>query len=248
MSADLQFMGSNLIDLYFGALGVEEICRQCVNLVNDGVARWHEEEGSGDGPFLPGAEAAHGAAALFRDVKKEQGEEPGLHQERERHAEETGGHGEAVRPGEGVCRDGAGISGRETNLTLKAFKQWLSPYAYRKVALSDGSWWIIKAGNDPERFIHIHPAKYSPATVRIRAATLKTLVAMKIFMRDTRDPQCEWAMELTDKVFRVTKAESDCLQLGEVNRVRVHLLGLSPIKAIEWGRGIARLWPLFQNG
>ncbi len=177
MTAELQFMGSNLIDLYFGALGVEEICRQCVNLVNDGVARWHE----------------------------------------------------AI-------------------ITMNSFEQWLSPYAYRKVALSDGSWWIIKAGNDPERFIHIHPAKYSPATVRIRAATLKTLVAMKIFMRDTRDPQCKWAMELTDMVFRVTKAASDCLQLGEVNRVRVHLLGLSPIKAIEWGRGIARLWPLFQNG
>jgi hypothetical protein len=108
--------------------------------------------------------------------------------------------------------------------SAEKLKKWLSPKEFRKIKLSDNSEWVVKQGLHPTRFLHLHPAKYSPFTVRVRGTTLKTVVALSV---------------LTGKKSR------NQLKLQQVNQVRSEKLGLSPIKTLEKGKGIARIWSLF---
>ncbi len=101
---------------------------------------------------------------------------------------------------------------------------WLHPLEYRKTELSDGSFWVIKQGQDASRFLHIHPGKYSPYTIRIKAPTLKTVIALKI--HDNLDVQPDLAM---------------------VNKIRMEYLKLSPVKGLVAGKGIARLLSNFNS-
>ena len=56
------------------------------------------------------------------------------------------------------------------NLTSSGkLAEWLNLLEYKKTRLSDSSIWIIKKGQDSIRFLHIHPAKHSPFTIRVRA-------------------------------------------------------------------------------
>jgi len=105
--------------------------------------------------------------------------------------------------------------------------KWLHPEEYRKIVLSDSSIWIIKAGTDNNRFIHIHPAKNSPFSIRVRGTTLKTVVALK-----TEAGNREKDFELNVKM---------------VNRIRTGHLNLSPVKSLEKDKGIARVWKIFNN-
>jgi hypothetical protein len=79
---------------------------------------------------------------------------------------------------------------------------------------------------DFARFLHIHPAKYSPFTIRVRGTTLKTVVALKTKtkLQPNKNPD-----------------------LKEINSVRSEKLGLSPIKTLEKGKGISRIWVLFNS-
>ncbi|HDR52393.1 MAG TPA: hypothetical protein ENN90_12350 [Mariniphaga anaerophila] len=113
------------------------------------------------------------------------------------------------------------------NLTdAEKLAKWLAPAEFRKTELTDKSVWVIKQGLDSERFLHIHPAKYSPFCVRVRAATLKTVIALKIFAGENT---------------------SDTLHLSTVNHIRTKYLDLSPVKSLEKGKGISRLWTVFSQ-
>ncbi len=125
---------------------------------------------------------------------------------------------------EEICRECRVFAQKENITSPENLAKWLHPLEFRKTNLSDNSLWVIKQGLDDERFLHIHPAKYSRFTVRVRATTLKTVAALK-----TLQPE----MEATG------------LNLQSVNRIRTENLGLSPVKALEKGKGIARLWELF---
>jgi len=117
---------------------------------------------------------------------------------------------------------------REKGITsADKLEEWLHPLEYRKTVLSDNSLWIIKRGTDSRRFIHIHPAKNSPFSVRVRATTLKTIIALKI----KADPE----------------VNHDDIDLNTVNQIRISCLGLSPIKNLEKGKGISRLWNIFND-
>jgi hypothetical protein len=145
----LLLIGNNLIDLYCGKLGVEEISRQCLCFAeNEGLT------------------------------------------------------------------------------TEEKLKNWLLPKEFKKIRLSDNSEWVIKQGVDSGRFLHIHPAKFSPFSVRVRGTTLKTVLALKIFSGSNNQKK---------------------LELYLVNQVRSQKLGLSPVKALERGKGISRIWPLFNS-
>lgn len=110
-------------------------------------------------------------------------------------------------------------------ITLKQFAEWLGEREYRKLILRDGSVWVVKQGTDPERFVHVHPAKYSRFTVRVRAATLKTVIALLAFgLLPSKFPE---------------------KNLDEVNRIRKRIAGLSPIKNLEENKGILGMWTLF---
>ncbi|MEE4286900.1 MAG: hypothetical protein V2I31_12160 [Mariniphaga sp.] len=118
------------------------------------------------------------------------------------------------------------FSRKEGLTSAEKLKNWLGQKEFRKIKLSDNSEWVIKQGLDSGRFLHIHPAKYSPFTLRVRGTTLKTVVALKIITNTKKQNQ---------------------LELELVNQVRIEKLGLSPVKDLEKGKGISQIWLLFNS-
>lgn len=92
---------------------------------------------------------------------------------------------------------------------------------------SDQSVWIVKEGENTDRYIHIHPAKNSVNTTRVRATTLKTVIALKIVLKN---PRTDYQPIL-----------------AEVNNIRIKYLGLSPVKNLQKEKGILKLWQLFKQ-
>jgi hypothetical protein len=111
------------------------------------------------------------------------------------------------------------------NKTL--FLKWLNTSGYNKIQLSDNSLWLVKEGNDNDRYIHIHPAKFSEHTIRVRATTLKTAIALRI-----------GGVKIKEKTNE---------NLPAVNQIRKELLGLSPVKSLHSDTGILRLWKFFEE-
>ncbi len=69
------------------------------------------------------------------------------------------------------------------------FKHWLGlpAKAFRSIILSDGSRWVMRLGQNDEFYIHIHPGRYSPLTVRCRPTTLKVAIAYRYLFGFERD-------------------------------------------------------------
>jgi hypothetical protein len=126
---------------------------------------------------------------------------------------------------EDICHECLQFFEKERITSPASLSKWLHPLAYRKIVLSDKSCWIIKKGLDHKRYIHIHPAKNAPFTIRVRGTTLKTVLALKIHQK-----------KLTGKQEK---------NLQTVNQIRTRYLGLSPVKSLTHGKGISRLWALF---
>lgn len=145
---DLQKIGKNLIDFYIGKLSVEQICRECVELIEKLKIRDKED-----------------------------------------------------------------------------FSNWLAPDEYRKIELSDKSLWVIKESTNSKRYIHIHPAKKSPFTIRVKASTLKTALALSI-----------------NSIPMQTLVNKN---LDQVNDIRKRFLQLSPVKNLHKEKGILPLWNTF---
>ncbi len=111
---------------------------------------------------------------------------------------------------------------------INAFNSWLGQREWKKISLPDESEWLIKKGNLPDRYIHIHPAKYSKHSIRLRAATLKTVLVLCIHKVSISDDAAE--------------------NLQQVNRLRSSVLNLSPIKSLDDpDSGILKLWQLFAD-
>ncbi len=62
------------------------------------------------------------------------------------------------------------------HLERPAFAAWLAAQqGYALVTFAeDESRWVLRLGNETERYVHVHPGRWSPATVRVRANVLKT--------------------------------------------------------------------------
>lgn len=93
---------------------------------------------------------------------------------------------------------------------------------YLTLAISDGSIWVLRQGNHPGRYVHIHPARYSSHTCRITANTLKTLIAANVLY-------------------------SGSIGLKEINLARSRLLGLQPVKSISPSKGMGKYIELFSS-
>lgn len=109
--------------------------------------------------------------------------------------------------------------------TREDFCRWISGSEYKKLILSDSSVWVVKRSVNDENYIHLHPGKRSEFTCRVRGSTLKTVVAC-------------WANG---------KLPEKPNQLDEVNQIRCNWLNLSPVKALQPGKGILKLAVLFKN-
>ena len=101
---------------------------------------------------------------------------------------------------------------------------WLNDSGYRKTALSDTSLWVIRNGENPFRYLHIHPAKYSPFTIRVKAPALKTVLALQVLKAELKTPEVK-----------------------EINRIRIEKLNLSPIKTLVKEKGLAKLIHYFNT-
>ncbi len=56
------------------------------------------------------------------------------------------------------------------------FFEWVfnNSLKYRIISISDGSNWTLRFGNNPAKFIHLHPARNQPMVLRLKANTLKS--------------------------------------------------------------------------
>jgi hypothetical protein len=92
----------------------------------------------------------------------------------------------------------------------------------------DESRWVLRLGDEPTRYVHLHPGRWSPATVRVRANVLKTaflvLVSAGIHGGDPMDRAL-------------------------INAVRREHLGLSPVgKDPEGELGLGAIIELLRGG
>lgn len=128
---------------------------------------------------------------------------------------------------EEICEESIHFFNKEKISGPEEFKKWLNPLNYRKIELSDNSVWVVKEGVNNVRYIHIHPAKNSPYSIRVRGATLKTVLALK-----TKEKML---------------ASNNLTDLKKVNHIRKEFLQLSPVKSLDRGKGISRLWRYFNS-
>ncbi|WP_163325789.1 hypothetical protein [Draconibacterium mangrovi] len=129
---------------------------------------------------------------------------------------------------EQVCKASLNYFETKNIITQTDFNNWLRNAEWKKITLPDESKWLIKQGNQPDRYIHIHPAKFSKHTIRVRATTLKTVLTL-----------CVHKIPISDDTEQ---------NLQSVNDQRISYLQLSPIKSLEEeDSGIIKLWQLFVN-
>lgn len=107
------------------------------------------------------------------------------------------------------------------------YLEWLKDNkGYRTLEVSDKSVWVLLEGNIPEHYIHIHPARHSLHTIRIRAGTLKSAVAVHI-----------WSGIYNESPFNV----------NNVNIARKKLLCESPVKNLSHTSGLGALIKLLSS-
>ncbi|MCC9136863.1 hypothetical protein ACFSKU_09830 [Pontibacter silvestris] len=112
-------------------------------------------------------------------------------------------------------------------LQPEMYRQYLTDEekAYFVITLSDATAWVLRWGLEAGRFVHLHPARYTPNTIRVKANSLKIAVATVVAAK--RLPNVGVNLEL-------------------VNRVRREWLELPPVKALSEDSGIINLIKLLK--
>ena len=98
----------------------------------------------------------------------------------------------------------------EGRLDLATYRGWIAEAGgYRALDFAeDASRWVLRLGDEAGRYVHVHPARWAPETVRVRANVLKTAVMALAFA----------GLHLEETV-----------HVGLVNHVRREYLGLAPV-------------------
>jgi len=107
-------------------------------------------------------------------------------------------------------------------LAFEAYKKWLLEKGneYKLIEISDKSVWTLRLGNQEERYVHIHPARYSPVTIRVKSLTLKTAIAVLIINYEKSFP-------LMDTL--------------KINEVRRKILVSPPVKKVSSNSAVVRV-------
>jgi hypothetical protein len=100
----------------------------------------------------------------------------------------------------------------EGRLDRDAYRSWLAGQGgYGVVELpQDASRWVLRLGDDADRYLHLHPGRWSPNTVRVKANVLKTAFLVQTW---------------------VAIHGGDPLDRAVINAVRGEYLGLPPLGA-----------------
>ena len=99
-------------------------------------------------------------------------------------------------------------------------------HGYHTMIIADGSKWVLRLGKDKQAFVHIHPARNSPFTLRVNANTLKSVLALGILVRS---------------------GDLVGLELRSFNTIRTSTLNLSPVKNIEEMKAVERTMKIIFN-
>jgi hypothetical protein len=105
-------------------------------------------------------------------------------------------------------------------LEREAYRSWVEEgggYAVLTLA-EDGSRWVFRLGEEGERYVHVHPARWAPQARRVRANVLKTAVMALGY---------------------ATAYGADALDVRLVNTVRAKYLGLSKVRALADDQGLS---------
>ncbi len=107
-------------------------------------------------------------------------------------------------------------------LAFREYKKWLFEKGseYKLIEISDNSVWALRLGKKEERYVHIHPGRYSPFTIRVKALTLKTAIAVLIINYEKNSP-------LIDTL--------------KINEVRKKILNSPPVKKVSSNSAVVRV-------
>lgn len=105
--------------------------------------------------------------------------------------------------------------------SFKSYQELLDQHDhYHTLVLSDDSGWVVRMGKVKEKFIHVHPARNSPHTLRITASAMKTALAI---------------------IYRVNNGAMYGYELDAVNAMRHQFLSLPPVKKLEDLKAVERI-------
>jgi len=94
----------------------------------------------------------------------------------------------------------------------EAYLKWLAQNKnYQEIELSDSSIWTFLKGNETDKYIHIHPSRYSPFTIRSNANSLKTAILSMLYIKQN---------------------QFNSISLEIINTLRQDWLELSPIRTL----------------
>jgi hypothetical protein len=113
-------------------------------------------------------------------------------------------------------------SKREKIFSYEQYKKWLykDGEEYQLVTLKDKSIWTLRLSENEQRYVHIHPGRYSPHTIRVKATTLKTAIMILCF-------------EQTGQI--------ESINTESVNQIRKKYLNETPLKSLSKATGLKRL-------
>lgn len=112
---------------------------------------------------------------------------------------------------------------RQGVASASSFHDWVDAHeGYRVIELADdaGSRWTLRASSDAERFIHLHPGRWSPRTCRVRTNVLKTAVMVAA---------------------HTTAFGGDPLNVDLVNAVRSRYLAFAPVQRVSRAEGLGEV-------
>ncbi|MFB6318815.1 hypothetical protein [Saccharicrinis sp. FJH54] len=121
-----------------------------------------------------------------------------------------------------ICEEIMSLISEKGILTKKQFLHWVqTPHPYKIMTLSDRSEWILRKGDDQERYIHIHPSRTGMYTLRFKGTTLLTAY----------------------KLHQKYKSAAFIPTLYQVNEARKEM-NFSPVKRISPDKGILKCWQI----
>jgi hypothetical protein len=111
--------------------------------------------------------------------------------------------------------------GAANRLEYQPLAAWLNVQGdYSLVELTDGSKWTVRLGPEQGRYLHLHPGRWVPHTLRVQANTLKSAVMAHAHAGLTgRDPG----------------------DLAVVNETRRRYLGLLPVRELADDGGLGAI-------
>lgn len=112
-------------------------------------------------------------------------------------------------------------------LSLKQYTAWLNKENknYNLVELPDKSVWTLRLSENSDRYVHIHPGRHSPLTIRVKATTLKTAILILSFEHPGKNGN---------------------VNTETVNQIRKAYLDESPLKSLSKASGLIKLIDLFR--